>query len=90
MANITPTGGVKGAVGGYNYSTDKSQNILFNQGEDVTSPGATQNNYDYSAKGRAARMYKMTGNSPASTSPVQYGTDLNVKLKKARITRALN
>lgn len=87
MADIT--GGVPKQMGGYDYSA-KANAAAANKGADVTVEKPDQTGgYDYSAKSNAARMYRMTGNKPASTAPVNYGTELNVKLKKARVNRAL-
>lgn len=88
----TATGGVPAQMGGYNYSTDKSQNTLFNQGLTPGDPGAGAASYDYSAKGRADRMYQMTGNprpTQANLSQTGYGTDQVNANKLRRISRAL-
>lgn len=83
----TATSGVPSAMGGYDYSTDKKQSTLFNQGGEISSPGASDPSYDYSAKGRAARMYRTRGNSPA---PVPTNYDYSTAARKAAKIRRIN
>lgn len=91
MARYSATGGVPNQMGGYNYSTDKSQADLFNQGGETSSPGASAASYDYSAKGRAAAMYRRTGNAPVAVpNSYDYSTAARKTAKLRRINRGLN
>lgn len=86
----TISGGVPKKTGGYNYSTDASQNTLFNQGLDPRSnPPERTGGYDYSAKGQAAAMHRIRGVTPPNPVPVNYGTALNKANKAKRVNRAL-
>lgn len=93
-----PSGSAAGnapkATGGYNYSTDRSQNILFNQGLDPQDPGAGDMSYDYSAKGRADRLLKMQGNSTPSSlgkpGEQAYGTAFNKAATLRKVNGGLN
>ena len=91
MAKLSITGGVPKAVGGYNYSTDKSQNTLFNQGLVPGDPGATQTPYPYGAKANAAAMYSRTGNQPIPIPrEYDYGTKARKAAKIRRHDQAIN
>lgn len=79
--------GVPSKTGGYDYSTDKSQNMLFNQSEapgDSGVPSGT-GGYDYSAKSRANRInahHSMVGtgsNSGGLPGSQPYSTEVNRK-----------
>lgn len=71
--------GVPNQMGGYDYSTNKKENTLFNQGVVPGAPGASQGSYDYSAKGRASRMYKMRNLTPPNTNQPAYGAKINAE-----------
>lgn len=86
----TNRAGVPSNIGGYDYSTSKAQNRLFNQGElpEDGVQGST-GGYDYSAKGQANRMYRMRNLTPIPpTSPVysakKNADDLFDRQSKAR------
>lgn len=80
--------------GGYNYSTDRSQNVLFNQGLDPQDPGADSatGGYDYGTRKRADDMYRRAGISrptQASLSSAGYGTGKNKADMQDRQSRSM-
>lgn len=94
MKITRPSGSAKGnapaRTGGYDYSTSKAQNDLFNQGLDTASAGAADPSYDYSAKGRAVRIANMQGNHPAKIDQTGYSAKSNAENMLRRQGNGLN
>lgn len=83
-------GSAPAQTGGYNYSTDRQQNILFNQGLDPQDPGAGSASYDYSAKSRADRFRRLQDAAPPKIDQSGYGTTFNAAATLRKSNGALN